>query len=147
MPPVTGRNFQGESKKLSSNANMFAHRERFTVAQINAGATLLSAVPNYKYRITDMTLIAVGGAATVATAVTILGTRAAASVALLTAAIAALTQSAILRAGAANAVVLADGASHTDLDVNTAITVGKTGGTLAGATHIDVIVTYVLERV
>ena len=120
-------------------------RTRFTVAQINAGATLLPAVPGFAYRLVDAALIAVGGAASGATDVRILGTRAAGSVALLVAAIAALTQSALLRAGAANAVILADGASFTPLDANTAVTVGKTGGTLATATHVDVIASYVLE--
>lgn len=120
-------------------------RTRFTAAQINAGVTLLPAVPGYAYRMIDAQMIAIGGAATTATDVRILGTRAAGSVALLVVAIAALTQSAIVRAGAANAAVLADGASHTPLDVNTAITVGKTGGALAGATNVDVIFNYVLE--
>ena len=41
--------------------------------------------------------------------------------------------------------VLADGASFTPLDVNTAVTVGKTGASLTGSTNIDVIVTYALE--
>lgn len=120
-------------------------RTRFTAAQINAGATLLPAVPGFAYRLIDITLIAIGGAASGATDVRVLGTRAAGSVALLIAAIAALTQSAVLRAGAANATVLADGASFTPLDVNTAVTVGKTGGALATATHVDVIAEYALE--
>lgn len=120
-------------------------RTRFTAAQINAGASLLPAVPGFAYRFTDMSMIAVGGAAITATDVRILGTRAAGAVALLAVAVAALTQSALVRAGAANATLLADGASHTPLDVNTAVTVGKTGGTLAGATHVDVIASYVLE--
>lgn len=120
-------------------------RRRCTAAEINAGVSLLAAVPGYAYRVTDMSMIAIGGAATTATDVRILGTRAAGSVALLAVAVAALTQSALVRAGAANATLLADGASHTALDVNTAVTVGKTGGSLAGATHVDVIAAYVLE--
>lgn len=120
-------------------------RTRFTAAQINAGAALLPAVPGYAYRFVDFILIAIGGAASGATDVRVLGTRAAGSVALLVAAVAALTQSAVVRAGAANAVVLADGASFTALDANTAVTVAKTGGALATATHIDVLANYVLE--
>jgi hypothetical protein len=58
------------------------------------------------------------------------------------AAIAGLTRSAVLRAGATNATVLADGASFSECDANTAITIGKTGGDLATATHIDVLLTY-----
>lgn len=120
-------------------------RTRFTVAQINAGATLLPAVPGYAYRLIDFTLIAIGGAAGGATDVRILGTRAAGSVALAIAAVAALTQSAVVKPNSANVTVLADGASFTPLDVNTAVTVGKTGGALATATHVDVIANYALE--
>lgn len=120
-------------------------RTRFTAAQINAGAELLPAVPGFTYRFVDYTLIAIGGAASGATAVVILGTRAAGAVTLLSVAVAALTQSAIVKPNSANATVLADGASHTPLDANTAVTVGKTGGSLATATHIDVIANYVLE--
>jgi len=120
-------------------------RTRVTAAQVNAGLTLLAAVPGYAYRLIDVALIAIGGAASGATDVRILGTRAAGSVALLVAAVAGLTQSTLLRAGAANATLLADGTSHTPLDANTAITIGKTGGSLATATHVDVILTYALE--
>src|SRR6185503_7129416 len=89
--------------RSDDQADLQTIRTRFTVAQINAGATLLPAVPGFAYRIVDMTLIAIGGAVSGATDVRILGTRAAGSVALLAAAVAALTQSAVLRAGAANA--------------------------------------------
>lgn len=120
-------------------------RTRFTAAQINTGTSLLAAVAGFKYRVVDWTMIAIGGAATTATAVTLLGTRSGA-VALATVAVAALTQSAVVKPDSANVTLLADGASHTQLDVNTALTVGKTGGSLAGATHVDVIVHYVLEE-
>ncbi len=120
-------------------------RRRCTVAEINAGVTLLAAVPGFKYRLVDATLIAIGGAASGATDVRILGTRTSA-VALIVAAIAGLTQSAVLKPNSANVTVLADGASFTPLDAGTDVTVGKTGGTLATATNIDVIVNYVLEE-
>lgn len=120
-------------------------RTRFTIAQINAGATLLPAVPGFAYRLVDAQVIAIGGAVTGATDVRLLGTRAAGAVALLAVAVAALLQSAVVRAGAANAAVLADGASFTPLDANTAVTVGKTGGAAATATHVDVIAQYALE--
>lgn len=120
-------------------------RLRFSAAQVNAGATVVAAVPGRAYRLIDAQMISIGGAAAGATDVRLLGTRAAGSVALLVVAIAALTQSAIVRAGAANATVLADGASHTPLDANTPITIGKTGGSLTGSTNIDVILTYALE--
>lgn len=120
-------------------------RSRVTTANVNAGATLLPAVPGFKYRIQDMTMIAIGGAAATATTVDILATQSTSSVKLLAVAVAALTQSAVVRAGAANATVLADGASFVANDTNTAITIGKTGSSLATATHIDVLITYVLE--
>lgn len=120
-------------------------RQRFTVAQVNAGADVVAAVPGRIPRLIAATLIAVGGAATVATAVVLLGTRAAGAVTLLSTVIANLTQSALVEHGDATATLLADGASFTALDVGTAITIGKTGGTLAGATHIDVHLTYALD--
>lgn len=127
-------------------------RTRVTIAQINAGFTLLPALPAVKWRIADLQMIAVGAAVTTATDVRLLGTRAAAGVALGIAAVAGLTQSTVLRlgspfatAGTASIVALADGASHTPLDANTAVTVGKTGGTGAGATAVDVLLTYVAD--
>lgn len=113
-------------------------RRRVTLAEINAGVTLLPALYGYKYRISDMRMISIGGAMGATTTVDILATQAAASVKLLAIAIAALTQSAVVRAGAANATVLADGASFVDNDTNTAISIAKTGATATTATHVDV---------
>jgi len=127
-------------------------RTRVTVAQINAGLTLLPAIPGVRWRVADLKLIAIGGAASGSTDVRLLGTRAAAGVALGVAAVAGLTQSTVLRlgspfatAGTASIVALADGASHTQLDANTAVTIGKTGGTLATSTHVDVLLDYVAD--
>jgi hypothetical protein len=120
-------------------------RRRCTTAEINAGVELLPAVAGFKYRLIDATIIAIGGNAATATAVTIDGTQAASPVALVTAAIAALTRSTIAKPFSANVTVLADGASFVLNDVNTAITVGKTGGTMATATAFDVIASYTLE--
>lgn len=117
-------------------------RFRVTTAEINAGKTLLPALAGYKYRVHDISMIAVGGAAGATTTVDVLGTQAASSVKLLAVAIAALTQSAVVRAGASNATVLADGASFASCDANTAITAGKTGASLTTATHIDIALTY-----
>jgi hypothetical protein len=119
-------------------------RVRTTTANVNAGATLLPAVPGFRYRLQDVTMISIGGAAAGATTIDVLGTRTT-SVKLLAVAVAALTQSSVVRAGAANATVLADGASFTTVDANTAITIGKTGSDLTTSTNIDVLLTYVLE--
>ena len=120
-------------------------RVRSTIAEINAGKTLLAAVAGLKYRIIDWTMIAYGGAATTATAVTILGTQTS-SVALATVAVGGLTQSTIAKPNTAtHSVVLADGASFVANDEETAITIGQTGSDLAGCTGVDVILTYTLE--
>jgi low affinity Fe/Cu permease len=146
MPPVARRFIQAESYNMANNRVGYEHRERFTVAQINAGATILNAVPGFKYRIIDMTMIAIGGAVTGATDVRVLGIQSAAQVALLTTLIAALTQNTLVRAGAANANILANGLSFVECDTNTPITVGKTGGNAATATHVDIILSYCLEK-
>lgn len=120
-------------------------RTRFTVAQVNAGATLVPAITGQKIRMVAAKAIAVGGAATAVTTVDILATQATASVKLAAFAQASLTQSAVLTAGGSGAAVLADGASFVANDIGTAITVGKTGSNVATATHVDVIFDYVIE--
>jgi len=127
-------------------------RTRVTAAQVNAGFTLLPALPGVKWRVVDLIMITIGGAASGATDVRLLATQAAASAALGIAAIAGMTRSTVLRlgtpfatAGTASIVALADGASHVANDANTAVTAGKTGGSLATATHVDYILTYVAD--
>jgi len=145
MARVTHKRVEAEEKKLSNNDVLWNVRTRFTVAQINAGAELLPALRRGQYRIVDMAMIAIGGAAGTATTVDILATQAGASVKLLAVAIAALTQNTLVRAGDANTSILAGGASFVDNDLNTAITANKTGGALDTATHIDVMVNYVID--
>lgn len=144
MPPQTLKNIEAERKKMASNATVFHHRERFTAAQINAGDVLLPAVPGYKYRVVDMAMIAIGGAAATATSVDILATQSGSSVKLMASAVAGLTQNTLLRAGATNGAILAGGASFAECDVNTGINVGKTNSNLATATHVDFLISYVL---
>ena len=119
-------------------------RSRFSIAQVNAGATILAAVPGFKYRVHDVALIAIGGAVGTCTTVDILGTQTT-PVKLLAAAVAALTENTLLRAGASNATILAAGASFVQNDVNTALAIGKTGGTCDTATSVDVLLTYELK--
>lgn len=137
-------NSSGETKDQNSEVKHV--RRRFTTAEVNAGVTLLPAKAGVKYRMCDAIMIAIGGNAATATSVDILGTQSAASVKLVAGAVAGLTQSAVARAGATNISVLADGASFVDNDVNTAITVGKTGSNLATATHVDVLLSYVEQN-
>lgn len=120
-------------------------RQRFTIAEINTGATLMPAITGYKYRLQDVTLVAIGGNAGTATAVTLSGTQSASVVALITAAVAALTRSTVVKPDTANVTVLADGASFVACDVSTALTIEKTGGSLATATHVDVILSVAIE--
>lgn len=120
-------------------------RTRFTTAQVNAGATLLSAKAGYKYRMVDVIGIAVGGAAATVTTVDVLGTQSTSSVKLAAFAQASMTRSTVLRPGVSGCAVLADGASFAACDANTAVTVGITGDDLATATHVDILFSYVLE--
>jgi hypothetical protein len=118
-------------------------RRRFTIAEINAGATLVAAVAGKSIRMVACKAIAVGGAAGAVTTVDVLGTQTS-GVKLVAFAQANLTQSTVLTDGGTGAAVLANGASYVANDVGTAITVGKTGGDVTTATHIDVIFDYVL---
>lgn len=140
---LRGPNTDVSASTLAGTARVL--RMRVSAAQINAGHTLLAAVTGYKYRIHDMALIAIGGAVTAATTVDILATKSASSSKLLAAAVAALTENTLLRAGATNATILAAGASFTANDISTGITIGKTGDPVATATHVDVLLTYSVE--
>lgn len=129
----------------AANAVPMTVRKRFTIAEVNAGATILAAITGYRYRMVDAAIIAVGGAAAAHTSIDILGTVSTARklVAFL---VAGTTQSTLLRAGAAtNGVLLADGASFTQNDAGTAITISKTGSDVTTATHVDISFTYVIE--
>lgn len=118
-------------------------RQRFTIAEINAGATLVPAVAGKSIRMVSCKAIAVGGAAGAVTTVDVLGTLSTGRK-LVAFAQANLTQSTVLTDGGTGGAVLADGASYTANDAGTAVTVGKTGSNVTTATHIDVIFDYVL---
>ena len=120
-------------------------RVRTTTANVNAGATLLPAIPGRSYRLVDATMISIGGNAAGATAIRITGTQSASSVQLVSNTVASLTQSTRVLAGVtANSSILADGASFTACDANTAITL-TASGTLTTSTNIDVLLSYVVE--
>jgi hypothetical protein len=129
---------------LSLTGNVLNVRKRFTIAEVNAGATLVAAVSGKSIRMVACKTIAVGGAAGAVTTVDILGTLTTGRK-LVAYAQANLTQSTVLVDGGTGAAVLADGASYTANDAGTAVTVGKTGSNVTTATHIDVIFDYVLE--
>lgn len=124
------------------------HNQRFrvTIAQINAGLTLLPKIAGRKYRLVDSFAIAYGGAVGAITTVDILGTQATSSVKLVAYGQAALTQSAMVRAGSSGGVLLADGASAALNDANTAITILKTGADATTATGVDISLSYTVEE-
>jgi hypothetical protein len=138
---------RGPNTDLLANSQVVKHlRTRVTTAQVNAGLTLLPALAGQKYRLVDLSLIAIGGNAGGATGVLIRGTQAASVVKLMDAKVAGLTQSTLLRIGTAtNGLILADGASFVANDANTAITIIKDGGDLTTATNIDVLLSYTIE--
>ena len=120
-------------------------RVRTTTANVNAGATLLPAIPGRSYRLVDASMISIGGAAAGATAIRITGTQSASSVQLVSNTVGALTQSTRVLAGVtANSSILADGASFSACDANTAITL-TASGTLTTSTNIDVLLSYVVD--
>jgi len=119
-------------------------RARVPIATVNAGGTLLAAIPGYTYRMVACKAIAYGGAVGTLATVDVLGTQTS-GVKLAAFAQANLTQSTVLTAGGTGGAVLADGASFVACDAGTAITIGKTGGTGDTATGVDVIFDYVLE--
>jgi hypothetical protein len=121
-------------------------RSRFTIAEVNAGATVLPAIPGRAYRLCDLSLIAVGGNVGAATGILVRGTQSASVVSLMDAKTAGLTRSTLLRIGTAtNGLVLADGASFVANDANTAITIIKDGSDITTATHIDVLISFVVD--
>lgn len=134
LPRVTG--FMGGLQQFDKT---------FSVAQVNAGATIVPAITGRKFKLHDVAMISIGGAAATADSVDVLGTVSASGVKLLAVAVAALTQNTLVRAGASNAVILAAGASFDPLDVSTPITIGKTGASVATATHIRVIGSYSVQ--
>jgi hypothetical protein len=137
-------NLEADNLSVTDRSVVFNIRQRFTIAQVNAGATLVAAVSGKSIRMVGCKAIAVGGAAGAVTTVDILGTSTT-SRKLVAFAQANLTQSTVLADGGTGGTVLADGASYTANDVNTAVTIGKTGSNVTTATHIDVIFVYVLE--
>lgn len=141
---VVGGELNVASGGYVSGGAILNKRQRFTIAEINAGATLLPAITGKSYRMIGAKAIAVGGAAGAVTTVDITGT-VSTSRKLVAFAQANLTQSAVVVDGGTGGTVLADGASYTANDAGTAILVGKTGSNVTTATHIDIIFDYVVE--
>jgi hypothetical protein len=123
-------------------------RQRVAAASLTTagvGFTPCPALPGVRWRLVDAVLIAIGGNATTSTSINIAGVVSATATELVVVAVAALTRSALVRAGAANAVILADGASFTQQDANAAISLHSVGGTLTVSTFVDFIISYVAD--
>jgi len=143
MPPIAKRNVTAQDRVSANNDPCYTHRERIPVASIDTtGYTLLNGISGYKYRISDLALIAIGGAAGGATDVRVSGTQSGAQVDVGTAAVAGLTQGTYLDFGNAGLVMPAAGAALAEMDPNTPIVVRRTGAAISGATSIDVVIDY-----
>jgi hypothetical protein len=136
----------GPNTDILANAGLVQHaRVRVAIADINTGATVLPAVAGRAYRLVDASMIAIGGNAGGTTGVRLRATQSASAVTLFDAKVAGLTQNTLLRIGTAtNGLILAAGASFVANDANTAITLIKDGSDLTTATHVDVLLSYVL---
>lgn len=123
-------------------------RIRVATADVNAGLALLPALSGYKYRIIDLMMIAIGGAAATATSVDIVTTQGGSAARPFVVAVAALTRSTVVTPTTANVTVLADGASFIANDANSGVYISKqaAGSNLGTATHIDVILSYMIEK-
>ncbi len=120
------------------------HRQRCTVAEVNAGIELLPAIDGFKYRLLSASAISIGGAAAAVTTVDVVGVQTT-PVLLVAFGQAALTENTELRAGDTGGVILAAGASFVACDENTAISADVTGDAITTATHIDFIITYAID--
>jgi len=120
-------------------------RYRATVAVINAGFTLLTALVGFKYQLVECAAIAYGGAVSGLTALQVSGTQAGSAAVLFSYAQASLAQSTVLKTATAGTTILADGASFAPCDAGAAVTVAKTGGSAATATGVDIIVSYTIQ--
>ncbi|MEN6370928.1 MAG: hypothetical protein ABFD64_02860 [Armatimonadota bacterium] len=131
----------GTAASAAGDPIVFSQRHRVITAEVNAGHTLVSVPADLKFRLIDVKVIAYGGAITGLTTLDILD----GSTKLVAFAQANLAQSAVLGIQSTGATVLADGSSFTARTAGNDITIGKTGGSMATATGVDVIITYALE--
>jgi hypothetical protein len=144
-PPTT---FSSTVAGPGTGFGIYALRVRVPIASVNSGYTLIAAVTGRKIHVIDAQTIAYGGAVTStnATGFAIKGTQSSSVVQLFTVAKAQAVESFDNRFGSPSTILLADGAGLIACDTATAITIAAVGGTdLAGATGIDVILTYSIE--
>lgn len=120
-----------------------------TLTQLNAGLALLPALPGVRWRMIAASFIAIGGNAGGGTSANLQGTVAALTVQLWVVTIAALTRSTQVFTGVTPAAgaqtILADGASFTQQDANTALNVITVGSAMTTLTSLDVFLDYVAD--
>lgn len=112
-----------------------------SLAELNAGKTLLAAVAGKTITVLDWAIVARGGAATAATAVTLSDT-AGSPILIATVAVAGLTEDAVVKPSTLTHVT--DGAAGIGrgLTADKGITVEKTGSDMTTATSFDVVIMY-----
>lgn len=126
-------------------------RTRVSLAQLNAatGFALLPALPGVRWRLFAAQFIAIGGAAAAATSANLQGAVSASTTQLWVVTVAALTRSTPIFTGVVPAAgaqtLLADGASFTQQDANTALTVITVGIAMTTLVSLDVMLDYVAD--
>jgi hypothetical protein len=112
-----------------------------TIAEINAGHTVVTVPASRQFRLVDVKAVAYGGACGAVTTVDLL----AGATKLATYAQANLTQSNTMSIGSTGVTVLADGASFAAQTADQDITVGKTGADVTTCTGVKLVLSYALE--
>jgi len=115
-----------------------------SLSELNAGKTLLAAVAGRTVTVVDFTIIAVGGAATAATAVTLSDT-AGSPVLITTIAVAALTEGNLVKPYTATHVTNGAAGVGASLTAAKGITIEKTGSTMTTATSFTAIISYTIS--
>lgn len=128
---------------MAGGVDQAAHQlvNSVSLAELNAGKTLLAAVAGKTITVLDWAIIARGGAATAATAVTLSDT-AGSPVLIATVAIAGLTEDAVVKPNTLTHVT--DGAAGIGrgLTADKGITIEQTGSDMTTATSFDVVIIY-----
>jgi len=117
--------------------------ESVSLTEINAGKTILAAVAGRTITVVDFTIIAVGGAATAATAVTLSDT-ASSPVVITTIAVAALTEGNLVKPYTATHVTNGAAGIGASLTAAKGITIEKTGSAMTTATSFTAIISYTI---
>lgn len=124
-------------------------RKRFTAAQVNAsgGTPVVEGIPGHKLRLVNATLVAVGGNSAGATHVELASKQGESAVKLVRVAVAGLADNAVTNMFAASNVTLLNaGASLASNNAGEPINITRVTNNLTGATHVDVILEYVVEE-